>query len=152
MRGHAFRPFGGDQLAVLAGAEPRQDDSCFSDDVIVDFPSVVPALDRMRRGFLGDERPATLNAAIQLSRRDARLGATVPFDVPVACTCTACGGRGESWTVPCVRCNGSGTELLRHPLQVTIPAGVPDGARFLFTVTPRHHPSTRIELLVQFAD
>jgi hypothetical protein len=41
--------------------------------------------------------------------------------------------------------------LLRHQLQVLVPAGVSDGTRFCFTVTPRHHPPTRIELQVQIA-
>jgi hypothetical protein len=33
-------------------------------------------------------------------------------------------------------------------LHVTLPAGVLDGARFHFTVTPRQHSSTRVELHV----
>jgi hypothetical protein len=31
---------------------------------------------------------------------------------------------------------------------VTIPAGVADGTKFHFTVTPRQHSSTRVELHV----
>jgi hypothetical protein len=34
-------------------------------------------------------------------------------------------------------------------VQVTIPAGVLDRDRFHFTVVPRHHASTRIELHVR---
>jgi len=41
--------------------------------------------------------------------------------------------------------------LLRHPVHVTVPAGVRNGARFCFTVTPRHNRSTRIELRVVIA-
>jgi DnaJ-class molecular chaperone len=106
----------------------------------------------MRRAFLADERPVTLSTSIRLSPREAISGATVPLDVPVRCTCGVCGGRGESWTTPCARCHGGGTELLRHSLQVTIPAGILDGARFQFTVTPRHSPSTRIELIVRLTE
>jgi hypothetical protein len=37
---------------------------------------------------------------------------------------------------------------LNHQLQVSLPAGVADGACFHFTVTPRHHPPTRVELQI----
>jgi DnaJ-class molecular chaperone len=148
-----FRPRGGDQLAVITGEESsRHDVSCFADDVIVDFPSVAPAVERIRRAFLADERPHPLRAEIQISRREAMLGATLPLEVPVRCTCTQCGGRGESWTVSCSRCGGRGSELLHHALQVTVPSGVLDGACFHFTVTARHNPPTRIELFVELTD
>ena len=58
--------------------------------------------------FLPTNAAAALSAAIQLSPREARHGATVPLEVPVRCTCRACGGRGETWTEPCGRCDGSG--------------------------------------------
>jgi hypothetical protein len=152
MRGNTFRPFGRGHAGVIAAEDPRHEVSCFADDVVIDFPSVAPAVDRIRRAFLAEERPATFNAAIQLSRRDAILGATVPLEVPVRATCRRCGGRGESWAESCARCDGQGTELMRHLLQVTVPAGVSDGACFSFTVTPRHSPSTRIELVVALSD
>jgi hypothetical protein len=132
----------------MAGEDNRHDASCFADEVAVDFPSVAPAVDRIRRGLLADERPATFTMALTVSRREALAGATVPLQVPVRCTCGQCGGRGESWAESCSRCDGHGTELLPHLLQVTVPAGTVDGARFHFTVTPRYHPPTRIELRV----
>jgi hypothetical protein len=148
MRGNTFRPFGGNRMAVMTGDDTRHDANCFADEVIVDFPSVAPAVDRVRSAFLVSERSEAYLATIQLSSREAREGTTQPLDVPVRCTCTECGGRGESWTERCPRCAGSGIELFRHQLQVTLPPGVCDGARFHFTVTPRHNPSTRIELHV----
>jgi tRNA(Ile2) C34 agmatinyltransferase TiaS len=151
MRGKTFRPLGGDHVAVLSGDESRHDISCFADEVVIDFPSIAPALDRMRRAFLADERPITLRAAIQLSEREAVKGVTMPLAVAVRCTCGHCGGRGESWTERCARCGGNGLELLRHLLHVTVPAGILDGTRFYFTVTPRHNPPTRIELHVLVA-
>ena len=147
MRRGTFRPHGGDAVAVMAG-DDRHDASCFADEVAIDFPSVDVALARIRRAFLADERPTQLSTTVRLSDREARTGATVPLDVPVRCTCRQCGGRGESWTEPCPQCDGSGAELLRQPLHVTIPAGVPDGARFQFSVTPRQNITTRIELHV----
>lgn len=148
MRGNTFRPFGGDSVGVITGEESRHDVSCFADEVVIDFPSVAPALERIRRAFLTDERPVTFTTAIRLTRRVAATGATVPLEVPVRCTCGHCGGRGESWAERCSRCAGDGTELLPHQLQVTVPAGVLDGTRFHFTLTPRHHPPSRIELRV----
>ncbi len=148
MRGHTFRPFGGDSIAVMTGEDSRHDGSCFADEVVVDFPSVAHAVDRMRTAFLADERPSAFSAAIRLTSREARDGVTMPVDVPVRCTCRGCGGRGETWTEQCQRCGGSGAEFFRHQLQVTVPAGVPDGARFHFAVTARHNPPTRIELRI----
>jgi hypothetical protein len=147
MRRGAFRPHGGDSVAVVAG-DDRHDVSCFADEVAIDFPSVDVALARIRRAFLADERPTQVRTTVRLSDREARTGATVPLDVPVRCTCRQCGGRGESWTEPCPKCDGSGAELLHQPLHVTIPAGVPNGARFQFSVTPRQNITTRIELHV----
>jgi hypothetical protein len=148
MHGNTFRPFGGDRIAVMTGDDARRDADCFADEVVIDFPSVAHAVDRVRSAFLVEERPLPLQATIQLTRREAIEGATLPLDVPVRCTCRACGGRGESWTERCAGCAGSGTEIFRHEVQVTLPAGVGDGARFHFTMTPRHNPPTRIELLV----
>ena len=148
MHGHTSRRFGREHVAVMAREDLRHDANCFADEVAVDFPSVAPAVERIRRSFLGEEHPVTLSAAVELTDRQAAVGVTLPLDVPVHCTCNYCGGRGESWTETCVRCRGLGTELLSHPVEVTVPAGVRDGARFRFTVTPRHHRSTRIELQV----
>jgi hypothetical protein len=148
MRGYTFRPIGQNQIGVISGEEHAREASCFADEVVVDFPCVAPAVERIRRGFLADENPATLSTAIQLSDREALVGATVPLEVPVRCTCRTCGGRGELWTEACSRCYGKGEEMLQHLVQVTLPAGVADGARFQFTVTARHNPPTRIELHV----
>jgi DnaJ-class molecular chaperone len=85
---------------------------------------------------------------LRLSPDEASEGVTAPVEVPVRCLCRGCGGRGESWTESCLICSGSGTELFRHHVQITIPAGVCDGARFHFALAPRHQPSTRIELRI----
>ena len=148
---NTFRPFGAGSVATVGDTDRCPNASCFADEVVVDFPSVAPAVDRMRSAFLADERAAALSAAVQLSQREARNGAMVPLEVPVRWTCHDCGGRGETWTEPCIRCQGSGTELRRHQLQVAVPAGILDGTCFNFTVTPRHNPPTRVELRVLVA-
>jgi hypothetical protein len=151
MGGRTFRPFGRGSLALADGADNRPDAACFADEVVIDFPSVAPAVDRMRNAFLESERATALITAIRLSAREARNGAMVPLEVPVRCTCHACGGRGETWTEACPRCQGSGIELRPHQLKVSLPAGVLDGTCFNFTVTPRHNPPTRVELRVLVA-
>lgn len=146
MSADAFRPLGSEPLALLSRDDDRAEVRCFADEVVIDFPSVALAVDRIRRGFLEDEPPARWRTSLRVSMVDARLGTTVPLEVPVRLTCPQCGGRGESWTEMCLRCDGSGTRQLRHVVQVTLPPGIADGDRFLFTVTPRLHASTRIEL------
>jgi hypothetical protein len=135
-------------VAVHGGDDTRHDRRWFADEVVIDFPSVAPAVERMRNAFIADERSAPLTTAIQISAREAHEGTTVPLAVPVRATCQECGGRGETWTHPCARCTGSGTELIHHHVHVTVPARVEDGDCFHFSVTPRHDLATRIELRV----
>ena len=151
MHGNTSRPLSGGVMTSTTGNRPAADGSCFSDEVVVDFPSVAPAVDRIRKAFQEEERPQPLQAAIQLTPRDAVEGVTVPLSVHMQRTCLGCGGRGESWTVECTRCGGSGTELISQQLQVTVPPGVVDGTSVLFTLTPPHHHSTRIELRIAVA-
>lgn len=151
MSGHTSRPYGRAGFVLSDATEYRVEARCFSDEVIVDFPSVAPAVERMRRAFVADERAVSLRATIRLTAREARHGALVPLDVPVPCTCRQCGGRGETWTELCECCSGTGAELRRHQLRVTVPAGVSDGARFNFVLTPRHNPPTRVELRILIA-
>jgi hypothetical protein len=147
MHGHTSRSFRGTHVAAV-----RASDRCasrwLSDEVIVDFPSVEPAVDRMRSAFLAEDCQQPLSTAIQLTSRDAFDGVTLPLTVPVRCTCRGCGGRGESWTESCRTCNGSGAELLRCELQVTVPAGVTDGTWVRFTLVPPQSPPTRVELRI----
>src|SRR5262245_3674492 len=108
MRGGTFRPFGDHSIAVLGtdGSRSSAHADCFADEVVIDFPSVARAVERMRSGFVDEPRHTPLQARITLSPRQAFEGATVPLDVPVRCTCRGCGGRGECWPDPCARCAG----------------------------------------------
>jgi hypothetical protein len=148
MAGRIFRPLSAGSVTVGVSMGSGLEARCFADEVVVDFPSVAPAIDRMRSAFLLDERGAALRTAIQLTRREAHDGAIVPLNVSVPCTCVDCGGRGEAWAEPCGRCQGSGLELRPQQLQVAMPAGVLDGACFTFTVTLRHNPPAHVELRV----
>jgi hypothetical protein len=99
--------------------------------------------------FLG-ERPGieTLTAEVQLSRHDASIGAVVPLEVPLKGTCRTCGGRGETWTEPCEACCGTGDALVHHPVRLSVPPGVADGARFRFRVSSPHATPVRVEIRV----
>jgi hypothetical protein len=149
MKGDTFRPRGGGAMAVLAADEAgHAHRDCFADEVVIDFPSVVPAIERMRHAFVESGHGTALSARIDLSGREAADGVILPLDVPVRTTCRTCGGRGETWSEPCTRCNASGIELLTHQVHISVPAGVSDGARFRFSVATRHDPPTRVELHV----
>jgi len=69
MRGNTFRPFGGNRIAVMSGDDTRHDADCFSDEVVIDFPSVPPAVDRVRSSFLVGERSEALRATIDVTPR-----------------------------------------------------------------------------------
>src|SRR3954465_6400900 len=99
MRGNTFRPFGGNRIAVMSGDDTRHDADCFSDEVVIDFPSVAPAVDRVRSSFLVSGRSEARSATIDVTPREAVEGATLPLQVPVRGTCTGCGGRGGNWRV-----------------------------------------------------
>lgn len=128
----------------------RADAGCFADEVVIDFPSPSRAIDRMRHAFVAGER-AAIAAELRLSAREAREGAVVPLGVPVQCTCRACGGRGEQWPERCHQCLGCGIQVVRHDVEVSVPAGTADGDQFSFSVSARHDVSTRIELRVRIA-
>lgn len=145
-----LRPRHGGSIAVV-GAPGRcaAHIECFADDVVIDFPSVAAAVERMRSAFVEDgPRRTPLAVHITMSPKQAVEGAMVSFDVPVRCTCRECGGRGETWPDRCGLCAGTGAELRRHQVQVLVPGGVANGARFRFLVAPRHDPPTHIELRV----
>ena len=148
MRGEK-RPIAG-SIAVIGADHTRTTlhIDCFADEVVIDFPSVAPAVERIRRAFVDEGPRAPLPAELSISPKQAFEGATVPLDVPVQCTCRDCGGRGETWPDRCERCHGTGLEYRRHQVQVSVPARVADGTRFYFSVARRPDPPTYIELHV----
>lgn len=124
---------------------------CFQEEIAIDFPSVGGLVERVREAFLaGDDRECdgTVRREVRLSGREARRGTIVPLDLPIKGTCRCCGGRGEVWTEPCEACCGSGDSFVSHPIRVSVPPGVPDGARFRFRVNAPHVAPFRVELRV----
>jgi hypothetical protein len=122
---------------------------CFADEIAIDFPSVGHVVERMRDAFLGEDVDADIICAeVLLSRREASDGLVVSIEVPIRATCPDCGGRGETWAEPCADCCGTGESVFRHPVRVTVPRGVADGARFRFRVTSPDAASVRVEVRV----
>jgi hypothetical protein len=124
---------------------------CFKDEIAIDFPSIGGLVDRVRDAFLGDdarESAGTVTREVRLSNHEARRGTIVPLELPIRGTCRRCGGRGEVWTEPCAACCGSGDSLVRHPIRVSVPPGVSDGARFRFRVSSPHAAPVRVEVRV----
>jgi hypothetical protein len=122
---------------------------CFADEIAIDFPSVGRVVERMRDAFLGEgEDDDLLRADVSLSQREAFDGLVVPLTVPVPVTCPHCGGRGETWTEPCHVCRGTGQSLCHHPVRLSVPPRVADGACLRFRVTARDASSVRVEVRV----
>jgi len=128
-------------------------DECFADEIAIDFPSVGPAVERMRAAFLGERTEAdVLHADVSLSPREAMNGGVVSIEVPVRGTCSECGGRGESWTEPCVVCRGTGASWFQHPVRVPLPPRVADGACLRFRLRSPDSSPVRVELRVAVRD
>jgi len=122
---------------------------CFADEIAIDFPSVGRVVERMRDAFLGQTVDADLlRADVSLSQREAFAGLVVSVNVPVRVTCPHCGGRGETWTEACTLCRGTGESKLHHPVRVTVPPRVADGARFRFRIKSPGASPVRVELRV----
>ena len=117
------------------------------DEVAIDFPSVASLLDRMRHSFFGAS-PVELSAEIELTPEEAFWGADIPLDIPLRRTCPDCGGRGEVWEQGCVPCAGDGEVAAPHPLRLRVPAGVREGARFRFSLTPPGAAPTTVEVRI----
>jgi hypothetical protein len=122
---------------------------CFADEIAIDFPSVGRVVERMRDAFLGERVDGdVLRAEVSLSQREAFDGLVVSLHVPVRVTCLHCGGRGETWTEPCDLCHGTGHAVCEHPVRVSVPPRVADGACLRFRLKSRDAASVRVEVRV----
>jgi DnaJ-class molecular chaperone len=120
----------------------------FADEIAIDFPSVSSVLDRMRHAFFGGESGDVLSAEIVLTPEEAFWGTFVPIQVPLRRTCQCCGGRGEVWSDWCRPCAGDGDVAADHEMRMRVPAGVREGTRFRFSVTPPGAPPTLVEVRI----
>ena len=122
---------------------------CFADEIAIDFPSAGRVVERMRDAFLGESTSHDVfEAELPLSRREAFDGRVLPLVIPIRGACPCCGGRGESWAEPCLRCAGSGEALFHHTVNVAVPRGVADGATFRFRITSPHTGSVSVNIRI----
>jgi hypothetical protein len=122
---------------------------CFADEIAIDFPSVGRVVERMRDAFLGEESDsAVLRTEVSLSQREAHEGLIVSITAPMRVTCPDCGGRGETWTEPCDLCGGRGHSTFDHPVRITLPPRVSDGACFRFRLKSPDAAALRIEMRI----
>jgi molecular chaperone DnaJ len=131
-----------------AGLTERGRADWLADEIAIDFPSVSSVLDRMRDSFFAGSHGVSLSAELVLTPQEAFWGALVPLDVPLRRTCPRCGGRGEVWNDWCAACGAAGEVAAVHGMQLRVPAGVREGARFRFTVAPSGAPATSIEVRI----
>jgi molecular chaperone DnaJ len=124
----------------------------FADEVAIDFPSVSDLLDRMRHAFFAGAPFGELSAEIVLSPLEAFRGITIPLGVPVRRTCPSCGGRGETWQEWCDPCGGCGDIRAFHEVELRVPAGVREGERFRFSVTPTGAPHTIVDVRISIRE
>jgi hypothetical protein len=147
------RPFRDDAAPLAAqGHATLSLARCFADEIAIDFPSIAPAVDRVRETFAAsDDHVAAVTTAITLTYRQAVSGAIVPIELGLQDWCAGCGGRGESWAEPCGRCDGTGEYARTHHFRLALPPGVADGSRFRFVVAPPTVRATRVEVTVSVA-
>ena len=94
---------------------------CFADEIAIDFPSVEPAVERMRDAFLGEHPDDdVLRTELLVSPHEAWDGLVVPIDVPIRGLCRHCGGRGN-WTEPCGDCRGTRAVLVHRAVRLAVP-------------------------------
>jgi hypothetical protein len=148
------RPSGGDALPFPATGHASLSlvRTCFADEIAIDFPSIWPAVERMREMFAAsDEHLAALSTQVTITPRQASDGAIVPLELGLNGLCAGCGGRGESWAERCGHCSGTGECARPHHFRLAVPAGVADGARFRFVIAPPSARATRVEVTVSVA-
>lgn len=122
---------------------------CFADEIAIDFPSVDPLVERVRDAFLGERGEIeTIAADVSVTASEAFRGTSVPLELHLRGTCRTCGGRGETWTEPCVSCSGSGDTIVRHHVSVTVPPRVADGATFRFRLQSAYASPVRVEVRI----
>jgi len=135
---------------TIVSHDTERPHDCFADEIAIDFPSVGDLVARVRDAFLGERAGGddTHTAEVSVSSREAWRGTVIPLEVPLRGTCEICGGRGESWTEPCIFCGGTGDRQFSHPIRISVPAGVADGARLRFRVNRPHAAPLRVEIRV----
>ncbi len=75
------------------------------------------------------QRGADIEQPVEISLREAYVGATRAYNIEAPEICPTCQGTGRVGARPCSTCNGRGTLLRTRRLEVKIPAGAESGTR-----------------------
>jgi hypothetical protein len=142
------RPLDDERATVPSARRQGLDREWSADELAIDFPSIAPAVERIRASMVTEDEELPLRAEVRISPREAFDGITLPLDVPVRSACPLCGGRGETWMEPCRACAGTGDSLFHHRVRLSVPPGVSDGACFRFRVSSPLAVATRVEVHV----
>jgi len=146
------RPLRDESLPLPATATLSMTRACFADEIGIDFPACGTVADRLLNSFDADDDVAAfVHAQVTLTPRQAFDGTIVPVELSLPSLCRDCGGRGESWSVPCVACGGTGEAERTHCVHLSVPPRVPDGARVRFVVAPPFARPTRVEVTISVA-
>ncbi len=87
--------------------------------------------DRIRQRVIEEAEWETplegLEVRILLSAQEAMTGGTLPVNIPVYYSCSACRGSGRTWRYVCSTCHGQAILQEQATLRVRIPSMVQDG-------------------------
>lgn len=86
-----------------------------------------------------------------LSPREAARGGRFALSVELTAPCGHCGGYGRSVFFVCPACRGRGRVSFRHPFELIIPPGIPDGTTAAFSMAGAGLAGTRLHVLVRMA-
>tara|TARA_Y100000588_G_scaffold378076_1_gene458022 strand:+ start:192 stop:632 length:441 start_codon:yes stop_codon:yes gene_type:complete len=124
-----------------------------SDEVVVDFPSMLGLVERIRSDFFGTSsaresiEPA-YTAQVAVTSKQASEGVQVPLDLFVQSTCPICGGRGEIWEEMCGICVGTGSGGMFHTLNIEVPPRVKHGTCLTFKLQLPFAAESRVDVQV----
>lgn len=135
--------------------------SCLADESAIDFPAVPRLVDGARRRFVdppthreaagigtGDDVGDSLTTTVEISRRAAATGSVVACELTLWDICPACGGRGESWSEPCLDCAAAGHVRVRRRVRLAVPPGVQEGARYRFRLSRANQSSVKVDVRI----
>lgn len=126
-------------------------------DFHVTRPSYEEVFQRFFRNFARPQprTPRTLEPLrlqVVISREQAMRGGSLALGVPVFYPCIRCHGTGGLGAVACESCEGVGLVQEQEPLQVHVPAGVPDATVLELPLRGVGIHDMYIELTVRVAD
>lgn len=108
--------------------------------------------DALGPSWPGASRRDSIHLEISLTREQAFHGGIARLWVPLQIGCPTCRGSGGGPFYPCADCAGQGAVIRQHPLQVRIPARVPDDATLNVSLDQLGVPNTDLVLHVVVHD